>query len=106
MFYLVVSPYKPKLVEIALQVSDSPRIHYEASKDPSLVSFATCTLPLVVEGVLGASITSFPGLLHLQFLTVYSMQKYCKRSKTGGVGGLGMRLCMQLQQTNMLGISG
>ena len=45
--------------------------------------FVSCfilILPLVVECVLGACIhvASFPGLLHLQFLNAYSMQKYCK----------------------------
>ena len=45
----------------------------------------------------------FPRLLHLQIMIVYSVQKYCKQSKTGGVEGLGTRLCMQI---NMLGILG
>ena len=31
------------------------------------VLFATCTLPPVVEGILGVCIASFPGLLHVHF---------------------------------------
>ena len=58
---------EPKLAETVLLVSDStPRIHNEASKDEA----CPCTLPLVV---LGASMASFPGLLHLQFLIACSM---------------------------------
>ena len=56
---------KPKLAETTLLVSNStPRIHSEAS-------------PLAVTCCGGrlACIASFPGLLHLQFLIVYSMQK-------------------------------
>ena len=45
-----------------------------------------------MEGVLQACIASFPGLLHLQFLIVYSMQAI----KMGDVVGLGMRLGMQV----------
>ena len=47
-----------------------------------------------------SSVASFPALLCLQFLIACSMQKWsktvCKRSKTGGVEGLGTRLLQRL----------
>ena len=53
-----------------------------------VVSLYTSWEPGYLVKVTGSQVqsASFPGLLHLQFFA------YCKRSKTGGVEGLGMRL--------------
>ena len=64
----------------------------EASKDQSLVSFATCTLAATCCGRRPACTALFPGLLHLQFLIVYSVQNTVSNQKK--LLGLGTRLCI------------